>query len=331
LGFELIIGQGQAVRFLKAALERGRVAHAYLFYGPHGVGKTMAAKVFATKVMERGCRGCGRCGGCNSILEEKHPDLLLVAPQGTELGIDQIRQLRKDIQPPPFSAPKRVIIIEKAHRMTREASNAFLKTLEEPEAHNIFILEAPEPGLLLPTILSRCQKIRFRPLGHEEITMILAAKGIAQEKAGALARLGNGSVKRALDLLERGLLESRPSIYLLHMEILKKGIGEIMLGLDPLIQKLQSDGMAPSEYLALLEYWYRDLLVARSGLGSDMLMNHDFSSKLKAISEETGIEESVEAILEIEQARQDLARDANPNILLQDLVWTLKEAKINSC
>lgn len=324
--FDLIPGQEKAMGFLQRALEKGRLAQAYLFLGPSGVGKTSVAKAFALKAMAEDCKACGNCHMCKAILEERHPDFLVIRPLPKEIGIDQIRELRREILNRPFEAKVRFVLVEYAHTMTLEAANAFLKTLEEPSQGNIFVLESHNKRLLPPTIASRCQKILFKPISQEEISRFLVGKrGVNPETAQAYAAISRGSIKKALDLLERKVMDERAALYYRHTEMLRKNLGEAAYGGYRLVQELLEKNEDLSEYLLLLLTWYRDLIATKLGLREDMLINYDFTTTLKELSAGLDLEALTDAYLEVEKARQDILKEANPNLVFGELLLTCKE------
>ena len=157
--FDRIVGQELALAVLRQALATGPT-HAYLFAGPKGVGKADAALEFAAALC---CPdgGCGECDTCRRVREGIHPDVEVVAPEGSLILVDQIREINRDIALRPFEAKARVYVLLQAESMNKEAANAFLKTLEEPPPHAYLILVTDTPDELLPTIVSRCQRVPF--------------------------------------------------------------------------------------------------------------------------------------------------------------------------
>lgn len=326
MGFERVLGQETAKGFLSSVLKSKRIAHAYLFWGPQGVGKTFTAKIFFLNLLLNSCGACLQCKRCKKVMLEEHPDLFMLAPANKELGIEQIRQLRKDVQYPPFEASIRMIIIQRVQRMTKEASNAFLKTLEEPTPHNIFVLETQYQKGIPATILSRCQWVRFRPLMAQEIKkFLIKEKGMEVEKAEIVSHLANGSLKLAMALSEADTLDERVKYLYSHMEMLKKGKGEILSLAHELVQELQSKEDGLNRFLYLIETWYRDLIATKLGIEPDLLVNRDFSTKLKVLSSNINHAGLLEAVLEIEKARQEILGEVNPNLVLGDLLIGLKE------
>ncbi|MCL7487316.1 MAG: DNA polymerase III subunit delta' [Desulfobulbaceae bacterium] len=195
--FAETLGQKKAVGLLSRSLENGRLAHAYLFSGPRGVGKKTTARQFAAVLLCRheGMNGpCGTCSSCVQFASGNNPDFVHIKPQGAMIKIDQVRALKKALSYPPLEAPRRVIMLEDVHTMRREAGNSLLKLLEEPPPDNILLLTADDSEPLLPTIVSRCQIIPFYPLPVELAAQIIARRNssLTAEEALRFAQLAGG-------------------------------------------------------------------------------------------------------------------------------------------
>jgi DNA polymerase III subunit gamma/tau len=221
--FQAVVGQGPIVRTLQNALARERIAHAYLFAGPRGVGKTTTARLLA---MGLNCDRsdpaqpvpCAVCGPCREVVAGRALDVMEI-DGASNRGIDEVRALRENARYAPARSRRKVYIIDEVHMLTEPAFNALLKTLEEPPAHVVFILATTEAHRLPATILSRCQRFDFRPIGSEELTHAL--QGIlgeearrAEPSAGVavegdalrlIARAADGSLRDALSLLDTAL------------------------------------------------------------------------------------------------------------------------------
>ena len=199
------------MRTLTTAIETGRLAHAYLFSGPRGSGKTSAAKILARCIeCEHGPTATpdNTCANCTAILEGTAFDVVEI-DAASNRGIDEIRALRDAVKFPPSVMRSKVYIIDEAHMLTKEGANAFLKTLEEPPPHVVFILATTAPEALPPTILSRCQRYAFRRISIEtmigRMREISDAEGIAIDDAalGAIAYRADGGLRDALTMLEQ--------------------------------------------------------------------------------------------------------------------------------
>ncbi|MBU2564597.1 DNA polymerase III subunit gamma/tau [Patescibacteria group bacterium] len=169
--FSEVSGQDHVVKTLLSALKSGKVAHAYLFAGPRGVGKTTTARLLAKAVNcldSSSLEPCNKCDSCLEIMENRAMDLIEI-DAASNRGIEEIRELRERIRFTPIKGKYKVFVIDEAHQLTKEAFNALLKTLEEPPAHAIFILATTEAHKMLPTIISRVQRFDFKKFGLNDI------------------------------------------------------------------------------------------------------------------------------------------------------------------
>jgi DNA polymerase-3 subunit gamma/tau len=209
--FESLVGQQPIKQALSNALTTGRIAHAYLFTGPRGTGKTTTARIFAKALnCEHGptATPCGKCGNCVQITEGTSMDVQEL-DAASNRGVEDIKNLNKNADFAPVNCRYKVYIIDEAHMLTTEACNALLKTLEEPPAHVVFILATTEPQKILPTIHSRCQRFDFHPLTQAEIVDHLrkVAAGsdikVDDEALQLIAAASEGGMRDALSLLEQ--------------------------------------------------------------------------------------------------------------------------------
>jgi DNA polymerase-3 subunit delta' len=209
--FETFPEQAEAKRLLRAAVAEGP-AHAYLFFGPRGVGKRGAAIAFAAELI----------GEHGRVERRAHPDLYVIEPVGDQIRIDDIRTLRRDLHMRPFEAERRVYLVHSAETMNEDAADALLKDLEEPPAYAVIVLVADDIGPLPETIRSRCQLVPFTRLSERAVREEIAvrAPGLAPDEAAALARLAAGRLDRAARLLDpeaarrrQALLEVARSVY----------------------------------------------------------------------------------------------------------------------
>ena len=214
-----IEGHSRAIERLQSAVARGQLPHTYLFAGPAGVGKFAAARALASLLLcdAAGDDSCGACTSCLGAASETHPDLFIIRmAQGTsEIKIDQVRDLQRRLRLRPVRAQRKVAIVDDAHCLNLAAQNAMLKTLEEPPGSVLLILAASNVAGLLPTVLSRCQRIDFSPLPNELVERLLVQRcEVPPEQARDLALYGDGSVGQALllraELVQRAQRELLP-------------------------------------------------------------------------------------------------------------------------
>jgi DNA polymerase III subunit delta' len=335
--FSKIIGQDKAIRFLKGAILKETLPHAYLFVGMAGVGRTTTAVALtqALNCLEPvQAEGCGLCRTCRRFGQKGgFEDLVMVEPEKKTVGIEQIRDLERSLGFKPHYGRYRVTVVREAEQMTEEASNAFLKTLEEPPPGNILILNVIEPSRLLPTIVSRCQQVAFHPIPVSLMAPWLAAnKGVKDESALLLAKLSEGSLGRAIDMWEDNYLEKRK-------DYLSKVLGFPALS-DPdalqmavdLARKGKRDSEGSEErggaeiplLLGLWKTWIRDLLVLKAGGAPEWLIHSDYAGPLKRSSETRTIDSLLEALRLLNQAEMDLSRTRNVDLMMENLLLSLR-------
>ena len=258
--FESIVGQEHITKTLKNAISTGRIAHAYLFTGIRGIGKTTCARVLAKAL---NCRKgpipipCNECDICEQVTKGNSLDVIEI-DGASNRGIDEIRELKENVKFAPPTAKYKVYIIDEVHMLTAPAFNALLKTLEEPPPHVIFILATTEAHKLPPTILSRCQRYDFRPMGKEKIFEFLKKiskeEGIkVEEKALSLiSDASEGSIRDSLSILESIVSVS-------DMEISYRNVADILGVIDSNIHSSFSEALIekdPNRIISLVNELY---------------------------------------------------------------------------
>lgn len=201
--FDEVLGHDGPIRMLREAMQRGRLAHAYLFAGPSGVGKALTARhLAAALVCARGTDdSCGTCPQCAKALSDSHPDVRWYRPEGAarQIKIERVRELREQAGLLPYEAARKVFVIDEADRMNRQSENCLLKTLEEPTPTSVLVLVTDAPDSLLPTTLSRCRRVNFTPLRRELVEDFLSRRDdVDDERVEVAAALAEGSLGAAL-------------------------------------------------------------------------------------------------------------------------------------
>lgn len=316
--FSAVWGQPQAVDFLKRAAAQSRVAHAYLFSGPEGVGKRTTALAFAQALNclePKAGDACGTCAACRKIAARSHPDVMWLEPEGQAFKIEQVREvLQRNLRWKPLEGRTRVFALDQADALTAEAANSLLKVLEEPPEAVVIVLITSQPFALLPTIRSRCQEIRFRPLDAEVLAQWLVAEhGLPQANAAALARLSDGRPAEALRLSEPEVQEVRNRV--LDLAAALPG-PEAWPELAAAMEEWQGEAVEP---LVFLLTWFRDRLVLAQGGPQRLAVNQDRLALLAAAPHETpeALWDRCRLIL---QALDWKAQNLNPQLLLEQ-VW----------
>lgn len=302
--FDQVIGQEHVKTVLVAALKRERIGHAYLFSGPRGVGKTTTARLLAMAVNceheDATFRPCGDCESCLLVRAGNHPDVIELDAASNN-SVEDIRDLRDKVRLASMRGGMRVWVLDEAHMLSRAASNALLKTLEEPPEKLVFILATTEPEKLPPTILSRCQHFRFRRLSEAEIKSKMQSlcqnAGVeAQDEALSLvARAADGAMRDAESLLERLLAtgetitreQTEDALGLPPQDQMRKLAGHLaksdMSGLLALSTDLYFAGFAPSSLADHLIQTLRDALAAKVMGDDDFVLDVSEKDLLRVI------------------------------------------------
>lgn len=322
MAFEQIWGQTNAITILRNALIYGRLAHAYLFVGPEGVGKHLTAVMLAKAMncqwpSESGdC--CERCPSCIKINSSNHADVILVEPDGEMIKIDQIRGLQRRLHYRPMEGGRRACLIDPADKMNEAASNALLKTLEEPPEETHLFLITSRPHRLLSTIQSRCQWVKFKPLSSSQIIQILQrAHHLDLEKASFYASLAGGSAGQALSLSDRVDFEKRLEWLRLFTGVSTKNPEEIWEICERLAKEEDLHDL-----MDLWKLWVRDLLVCKiQGRG---LINHDLREQITIQAERYSLDRLDFLYALVSDVQRAITLNANRQLALETLLLGMR-------
>ena len=323
--FRDIYGQENAIELLNQALQRDRMPHAWLFTGQANIGKFKTAVALAQKLNCRKANddACGECDFCLQIAEQNFLDYQVLIPDGKFIKIDQIRKSLNWLHLHPDQAKKRVMILDGAQHLGREAANAFLKTLEEPAPHTLLILIAESSQQLPETIVSRCQQIRFRPLSVEISERILRqTTELTTERIQLLNAFSMGSVNENL-AVRLELMETVQKTAIRWLTSFSKST------LEEMLRTCESWGKSKNEewrlLLDFLETWFRDLTWLLHKLPEDQLINRNVNadeSRISALiksSEKFNKQQIFEIFSRIAQSRRDIELNANKSLSIESL------------
>ena len=356
-GFESIIDQKQPIRLLKNILLNRTIPNALLFTGNDGIGKNTAALAFA---MACNCVGkkaifipdvgatqaeddhssddhlsaadsCGRCRSCRKIQSGNHPDIILVEPSGPFIRINQVRDICDTLSLKPYEARLRVVIISDAQAMNAQAANALLKVLEEPPDRTILILTALQTSDLLPTIVSRCQHIRFNPIPREELKTFLVEKhGLDAEDAAIFSVMANGSAAKALSMIKKNSQANWVNLrdWLLNIVGLEKtGV----LSFQPIIillsfaERLSKNKEIIQDSLEIIKTYLRDLIIYK--YSPEKIINKDLTHKIQYASQKITVKSLLSQIKAIQTAQKDIQANTNLRLTLEVMMLRLARAE----
>ena len=318
--FEHILGHDRQLEILRRAVAADRLAHAYLFSGPDGVGKRLVALALVKALFCSARTGCGNCAACRKVDHRNHPDLHLLEPDGNSIKIEQIRILQRELNFRPLEAPSKAGLIDHAELLTPGAANALLKTLEEPPGRALLILLSAQPDRLLETIRSRCQPLYFTRHPQARIRQALEQKlGVSETEAHILAALSDGNFKKAFGRDRELYLERR-------RELLKTLTGLSPGSILPVLEfaeALASEKSDLPDILEIFQAFYRDVLLVLNSRDKDRLVNLDLLEKIQRIAQRETMPAVLAKLEALAGARRHLERNVNRQLAMEVLLLRL--------
>jgi DNA polymerase-3 subunit delta' len=327
MSFRDVLGHSKPITLLQRAIKNEKVANSYLFLGNEGIGKKYVALQFAKALncLGGGAEredGCDRCASCKKIDNALHPDVLVIEPEGQYIKVDQVRQMQRQLAYRPYEGRHRVCILTAADRMAPHIPNTLLKTLEEPPLHTVIILLANSPRFILPTILSRCQPIRFNPLPIPLLSnWLMGGKGFSGAEAHLLASLSEGSPGKALEIQEE--IHQIP-----REELLKDWIGLKSLSIEKMwtwVETLPSQRENLLLMLEVVKTLLRDLVMVKTLKKEPNLIHSD----LLAVMEPMAVKWSLSSLLKrmeiLHQTTLAVRANANTNLTLEAMMLSWAE------
>jgi DNA polymerase-3 subunit delta' len=315
-----ILGQANALRLLRNALDHARLAHAYLLAGPPGVGKHLTARQFAKAVScpVQPTDACDTCTTCKKIDADNHPDILDIGPDGNTIRIEQIRTIQQRLSYRPYEQDHIVIILDGCERLTPPATNALLKTLEEPPGHALLLLLTSHKTALPLTITSRCQLVPFRALTPAHLHTILERRGVECEEATISVMMAQGGMTSSEQIT--AALEARGQAHTLLAEVLHHNAQAVFLRARQLAGK-REQCEALLDWLILL---CRDLAMLHVA-PSRPLYNNDLRSDLEPLTRQVSVDPLLETCALAEQLRPYLSMNLNPQLVFERFVMRFEQ------
>ena len=329
MNFSDIVGQESIKEQLQGAISTGRVSHAYILYGEVRSGKEFVAKVFAQALLcekpvtkqDGTIEPCGECHSCRQAMTANHPDIIYVP---STIGVEEIRdRIVETVQVKPYQGPYKIYIVEEAEKLTVQAQNVLLKTIEEPPAYVVFILLTSSTEALLPTILSRCVLLNMRPVRDDEMrTYLMEQLHVPESRAEICIAFARGNIGRAKALASSEDFDKiRTNALSLLKNIHEMDTADIMEAL----KNIREYGFDINDYLDIMAVWYRDILLFKATHDMNHLIFRDEIQSIQKVaqcSDYEGIEEVIQAL---EVAKSRLRSKVNYELTMELLLLTIKE------
>jgi DNA polymerase-3 subunit delta' len=327
MSFKDILGHQRPITLLQRAIRNEKVVNSYLFLGNEGIGKKAVALQFAKALnclegeAERG-DACDHCASCKKIDSALHPDVSVIEPEGQYIKVDQVRQMQRQLAYKPYEGRHRVCILTAADRMAPHIPNTLLKTLEEPPLHTVIILLANNSKFILPTILSRCQSIRFNPLPINMVSKwLMEDKSFNDTEAHLLASLSEGSPGKALEIQEE--IRQIP-----REELLKDWVGLKSLSFEKMGSWVDSLPSQRENLLLMLEVaktLLRDLVMVKILKNGQKLIHSDLLKEMEPMATNWSLSSLLKRMEILHQTTLAIRANANTNLALEAMMLSWAE------
>lgn len=325
--FKDIIGQEQIKEHLQGALSSGKISHAYIINGEKSSGKEFIAKVFAMALQCEKHTGnpCQECHACKQALSDNQPDIIrVIHEKPNTISVDDIRtQINNDVAIKPYSSPYKIYIMNEAEKMTVQAQNAILKTLEEPPEYAVIMLLTSNVNSLLPTILSRCVVLNMKPVADDLVRKYLMEEmQVPDYKAEVCVAFARGNIGKARALASSEDFENVKNEALSLLKYIQDmELHEIVAA----IKKINEYKFEINDYLDIMAIWYRDVLLFKATNDVNHLVFREEIQALRRVAQRSSYE-GIETIIEaLEKAKNRLNANVNFDLTMELLLLTIKE------
>lgn len=326
-GFKDIIGHEQIIEHFQNAITNDKVSHAYILNGPDLSGKRMLAEAFATALQceAGGNEPCGRCRSCKQAASHNHPDIIsLQHEKPATISVDDIRkQVNDDVSIKPYYGPYKVYIIDDAEKMSQQAQNALLKTVEEPPPYAVILLLTDNADTFLPTILSRCITLNLKPVADTKIReYLMGTCQVPDYEADICVAFAQGNVGKAIQLARN---ENFNELKNTALRLLKRIKDVEIYDMMDVVKKISEYKLQINDFFDLLGVWYRDVLLYKATADVDSLVFKDEIYAIKNQASQSSYS-GIEAILTaLEKAKARLTANVNFDLVIELLLLTMKE------
>lgn len=326
-GFHEIIGHDDVVNHLQNAIQMGKVSHAYIFNGEVGAGKKMLASAFAMALQceKHGTDPCMECDSCKRALSKNHPDIITITHEKpNSIGIEDIRiQLIDDVSIKPYTGPYKIYILNEAEKLTLQAQNALLKTIEEPPAYAVILLLTSNADSLLPTISSRCVTLNLRSVKESDVKeYLMEHMHLPDYQAQIDAAFAQGNIGKAKQIAESTEFAEMAER---AFRLLRKSNELELYELVEMIKELTAEKQNIYDYLDLFTMWFRDVLLFKATKEVDGLIFKDQYNYIKERAKKSSYEGIENIIDAIGKARERLHSNVNFDLVMELLFMTIRE------
>lgn len=326
-GFEDIIGQEQLKEHLQNAIAMKKISHAYIINGEKSSGKEFIAGIFAMTLQceKHGDNPCMECHSCKQAISKNHPDIIRVSHEKPNtIGVEDVRtQINGDVAIKPYSSPYKIYIMNEAEKMTVQAQNALLKTLEEPPEYAVIMLLTTNVNALLPTILSRCVVLNMRPVQDELVKNFLMKEvQVPDYKAQVCVAFARGNIGKAkLLATSEDFDKVKEEAITLLKYIQDMELNEVMAA----IKKITDYKLDINDYLDIMAVWYRDVLLFKATNDANHLIFKDEIRDIKKRADKSTYEGIENIIKALDTAKNRLNANVNFELAMELLLLTIKE------